>query len=100
MREDKRLSVRQLAAKSGVSHPYLSQIENAKNGIASPSIIRKLAKGLQCDYETLMTAAEYVESDYDYPVNELRALDKIAETLGMTTEQLVIKVLCNPREGI
>lgn len=62
MRIAKGLSVRKLAERSGISHPYLSQIENDKNN-PSPTILIKLAKGLQCDYLFLLGLAGYKEVD-------------------------------------
>ncbi len=64
MRKEQNLSVRKLAELSGVSHPYLSQIENGKNN-ASPTIIMKLAKGLKCHYRLLLVEAGYEMDERD-----------------------------------
>lgn len=50
------ISLRQLAARTGVSNPYLSQVER---GIRRPSaeILAQIARGLQISVESLLTVA-------------------------------------------
>src|SRR5215207_9316739 len=56
------LSVRQLADLSGISNPYISQIER---GLRTPSsmILQCLAKGLRLSAETLYTQAGILDPE-------------------------------------
>ena len=63
IRNDKNLSIRELAKRSGTSHPYLSQLETRKNKKPTPEILRKLAKGLKISYVSLLIEAEYLEKE-------------------------------------
>ncbi len=65
IREQRRitdLSVRRLAELTGVSNPYLSQIER---GLRRPSadILQQIARGLQISSETLYEKAGILDSD-------------------------------------
>lgn len=67
IREQRRLaelSVRRLAEMSGVSNPYLSQIER---GLRRPSaeILANIARGLQISAETLYVQAGILDGDHD-----------------------------------
>jgi transcriptional regulator with XRE-family HTH domain len=67
IREQRRLaelSVRRLAEMSGVSNPYLSQIER---GLRRPSadILANIAKGLQISAESLYVRAGILDGDAD-----------------------------------
>jgi transcriptional regulator with XRE-family HTH domain len=59
-RENARLSVRQLATLTGVSNPYLSQVER---GLRRPSaeVLQQLAKGLRISAEALYVRAGILE---------------------------------------
>jgi len=63
IRNDKNLSIRELAKRSGTSHPYLSQLETGKRNPPKPEILRKLAKGLKISYVSLLIEAEYLEKE-------------------------------------
>src|ERR1700712_3182487 len=58
------LSLRQLAEQTGVSNPYLSQIER---GLRRPSaeVLQQLAKGLRISAETLYVRAGILDPDDD-----------------------------------
>ncbi len=60
------LSLRQLAEQTGVSNPYLSQIER---GLRRPSaeVLQQLAKALRVSAETLYVRAGILDPD-DHPV--------------------------------
>ncbi|RIJ78703.1 XRE family transcriptional regulator [Nakamurella silvestris] len=60
------ISVRQLAAKAGVSNPYLSQVER---GLRNPSadILAQIARGLQISVESLLARAGILEHGDDAP---------------------------------
>lgn len=61
LREEKKLSVNQLAMYSEVSAAGISRIENGKRGIPKPPTIKKLAGALKVPYEDMMQAAGYIE---------------------------------------
>jgi transcriptional regulator with XRE-family HTH domain len=66
LRQDKGLSIRELASLSKVSHSYLSQIENNIKDNPSSEILRKIAKPLGVSYAELMRAAGYQEEIIDF----------------------------------
>ena len=61
-RESAQYSLRQLATASGVSNPYLSQIER---GLRKPSadVLQQLAKALQISAETLYVRAGLLDGE-------------------------------------
>lgn len=62
LRKDKNLTLIQLSKISGVSNPYISQIENGKF-IPSPEMLRKLANFFQVSYIDLLIVAGYVTKE-------------------------------------
>jgi transcriptional regulator with XRE-family HTH domain len=62
-REHAKLSVRQLAAVTGVSNPYLSQIER---GLRRPSaeVLQQIARGLRISAEALYVRAGILEENH------------------------------------
>ena len=73
-RRNAQLSLRKLAERSGVSNPYLSQIER---GLRQPSakILKGIATALQVSAETLFTQAGILDLDpEDKNVDVLRAI--------------------------
>jgi len=62
VRVSRDFSIRELSRLSGVSHPYISQIENGKISIPSPDILNKLAESLGVSYLELMRIAGIIES--------------------------------------
>ena len=71
-REHAKLSVRQLAALTGVSNPYLSQVER---GLRKPSaeVLQQIAKGLRISAEALYVRAgildEHPSLDVEFAIN-------------------------------
>jgi transcriptional regulator with XRE-family HTH domain len=61
-RSSARLTLRQLAEQTGVSNPYLSQIER---GLRKPSaeVLQQLAKALRISAQTLYVRAGILDSD-------------------------------------
>jgi transcriptional regulator with XRE-family HTH domain len=61
-RRGAQLTLRQLADRTGVSNPYLSQIER---GLRKPSaeVLQQLAKGLRISAETLYVRAGILDPD-------------------------------------
>jgi transcriptional regulator with XRE-family HTH domain len=65
-RQNAQYSLRQLASVSGVSNPYLSQIER---GLRKPSadVLQQLAKALQISAETLYVRAGLLDGEQGAP---------------------------------
>ncbi|GIP38601.1 hypothetical protein J31TS4_18810 [Paenibacillus sp. J31TS4] len=61
LREKEGMNLSRLAQLSGVSHPYLSQIENGKlKGFPSPDILKKISGPLGVSPEELMFRAGHI----------------------------------------
>lgn len=60
-RKEKGMTLIELATASGVSHPYISQVENGKFS-PSPEILRKLAGPLGEDCDDLMVRAGHTDA--------------------------------------
>src|ERR671921_294329 len=78
-RVNAQLSLRQLAGQTGVSNPYLSQIER---GLRRPSaeVLQQLAKALRISAEQLYLLAGIVSPDHGGGSVELAVLDDPALT--------------------
>ncbi len=63
MREDKGLSINQLAQAADISGSQISRIENGLRGIPKPQTLRKIADALGVPYEELMSKAGYLDSE-------------------------------------
>ncbi len=61
LREQKGMSLNQLAIKSGVSNAQISRIENGLRDLPRPETIKKLAAGLEISKATLMEKAGYFD---------------------------------------
>lgn len=59
-RKFKKLSLREVEAASGISNPYLSQLENDKIQKPSPQFLGKLASLYELDFQIVMEAAGYM----------------------------------------
>lgn len=62
-RMEKGLSLRELARKSGVSQPYLSQLESGQNNNPTLEVFIKLADALGITLKEMLIEAELIESD-------------------------------------
>lgn len=60
-RELRNLSLRQVEEATGISNPYLSQLENNKVKKPSPHFLHKLAALYDIPYEMLMESAGYIQ---------------------------------------
>lgn len=60
-RELRKLSLRDVEKATGISNPYLSQLENDKINKPSPFFLHKLSNLYEISYELLMEAAGYVQ---------------------------------------
>ncbi|RIJ64123.1 helix-turn-helix domain-containing protein [Rummeliibacillus sp. POC4] len=63
VREEKRMTLNQVALYSEISAAQLSRIENGKRGVPKPSTIEKISQALKVDYNELMRVAGYIEKD-------------------------------------
>ncbi|MGM0899407.1 MAG: helix-turn-helix domain-containing protein [Bacillota bacterium] len=61
IRKDQKLSLREVAKRAGMSHPYLSQLETGRNNNPTRETLLKLSKGLEVDYSTLLKKAGYLD---------------------------------------
>ena len=82
-RTEAKLSLRQLAEATGISNPYLSQIER---GLRRPSaeVLQSIAKALQISAETLFVQAGILSPD-DHEVRSVEAA--ILADRGLTERQ-------------
>lgn len=80
-RESAQFSMRQLAAKSGVSNPYLSQVER---GLRKPSaeVLNQIAKALRVSAEVLYVRAGMLE-----PREASQVRDAIISDTAITERQ-------------
>lgn len=62
-RTEKKLTIRQLELRSGVSNAYISQMERGIKDIPSPDILKKLSTALGVTYEDLMEKAGYLNKN-------------------------------------
>ena len=81
LRENAQVSVRQLAKRSGVSNPYLSQVER---GLRKPSadVLSQIAKGLRVSAEVLYVRAGILE-----PGEKSQVQDAIVTDMTITERQ-------------
>jgi hypothetical protein len=86
-RENAEVSLRQLAKASGVSNPYLSQVER---GLRNPSaeILGQIARALRISAETLYVQAGLLEERADEPVTSVAAA--IAADRSLTERQRAV----------
>ncbi|MDR7079738.1 transcriptional regulator with XRE-family HTH domain [Neobacillus niacini] len=61
LRHKQGLTIKSLSSLSGVSTPYLSQLENGKRGIPSKDILKKLSDQLNVNYQKLLERAGYLK---------------------------------------
>jgi transcriptional regulator with XRE-family HTH domain len=95
LRKSKKITVKALADKSGVSQSYLTNVENNKRGIPSPEILKKISGPLGVTYEELMIKAGYWKEQYS---KEDRILfEGIYNTRSETIERIkeILKALAD-----
>ncbi|WP_066638980.1 helix-turn-helix domain-containing protein [Desulfolucanica intricata] len=95
LRENMKLSTRQVQLACGVNSSYVSQIERGLK-MPSPSILEKLALVYNVSYENLMIAAGYLSDNKANPGNQTEMNSFLQEkTLGdalVRISQLVIEL--------
>ncbi|MEV2909756.1 helix-turn-helix transcriptional regulator [Paenibacillus larvae] len=62
-REEKGLTINQLASISGISNAQISRIETGLRNTPKPETIKKLSDALETNYEEMMEAAGYLLSE-------------------------------------
>lgn len=73
LRKDRKLTLVQLAEKTGLSQPYLSQIENNKRGKQpTVEIVNKLASALNVSKLTLLEKAGLLEEETASTLNDVK----------------------------
>lgn len=80
VRKNKNLSLRELSSLTGISHPYLSQLENGKNKRPTPDILKKLSDGMSIPYIGLLEKAGYITPDNNAANDEFNSAWKIIDT--------------------
>jgi transcriptional regulator with XRE-family HTH domain len=92
-RENARLSVRQLASLTGVSNPYLSQVER---GLRRPSaeVLQQLAKGLRISAEALYVRAGILD---DGPRGTVEAAVDADEGLTLRQKKVLLELCAHFR---
>lgn len=99
LRENRKMSINQLALYSGVSAPQISRVETGSRGVPKPETIKKLALALNVDYENLMQVAGYTNAtkspfknlkDFikNISLNENEFLDKIKPDIDNILDKL------------
>jgi transcriptional regulator with XRE-family HTH domain len=61
LREGQKLSLREAAARTGVSVSYITQIENGKRKAPGPEVLKKLAPAYNVPVRDLLRAAGYLD---------------------------------------
>lgn len=74
LRENKGMTINQLALYSGISAAAISRIETGKRGTPKIQNIRKLAVALKVPYHELLPMAEYIP-DLQIHEHELNTID-------------------------
>lgn len=69
LREGQKLSLREAAARTGVSLSYITQIENGKRKAPGPEVLRKLAPAYNVPVRDLLKAAGYLDD-----IKEIRSV--------------------------
>jgi transcriptional regulator with XRE-family HTH domain len=61
LREAQKLSLREMAAKTGVSVSYITQIENGRRKAPGPEVLKRLAPAYNVPVRDLLKAAGYLD---------------------------------------
>jgi len=96
LRKEKGLSASELARRSNISQPYLSQLETGENNNPTTNLLEKLAKGLNIDYFDLLARteklskedAEYRKSIYEDSIKSKKELDELLEEYKEDLEEM------------
>lgn len=91
IRKEKGLTLRNIEDQSGVSNAYLSQLENGKRGIPSPTILKKINGPLGIPYDELMEKAGHISPEmkselHEETINTIRNSDDLNKVLSKAAE--------------
>lgn len=90
VREDKNLSLRSVERSTGISNPYLSQLEGDKIKRPSPIVLHKLSDLYKISYATLLSLAGYpVPGDRSNATNQTGLAARIGHVTTDEEEALV-----------
>jgi transcriptional regulator with XRE-family HTH domain len=84
VREKQGLSLRAVEKVTGISNPYLSQLEGNKIKQPSPTLLHKLCELYEVPYSTVMELAGYPTTDTGTPPSRQ---SRIAARLGQITNE-------------
>lgn len=70
LRKEQKITLHELGRRVGITHSYISQIENGKKGIPSPHLIKSFSDELGVPYFDLLLEAGYIDEEI-YEVNQL-----------------------------
>ncbi|CAM3302269.1 MULTISPECIES: helix-turn-helix domain-containing protein [Paenibacillus] len=100
LREQKGLSLNQLATKSGVSNAQISRIENGLRDLPRPETIKKLAIGLDAPQAELMEKAGYFEGLEEEKKKAVKSYVTIHEDLDQQIENCISKFQSEQKETL
>ena len=83
--QGKRLSLREVEGKTGISNEYLSQLERGVAAKPGPEVLQKLAECYEVPYESLLVAAGYLK-DGSTAKRALRAVPRDVEAIASTAK--------------
>ncbi|SEN87062.1 Helix-turn-helix [Amphibacillus marinus] len=63
LRNKKGISARELSRRSGISQPYLSQLETGKNNNPTNEVLKKIASGLSIEFVELIHLSNYYNAE-------------------------------------
>ena len=99
-KDDKRFSVRQVAARIGVEPAYLSKVEREKVAPPSEATVRKMAAELGEDPDLLLAMAGKVSSDLQAIIRERPKLfADLLRQLKHEPEDAILRVVREVRDG-
>lgn len=105
LRKQNGWSLREVAARSGVNHGYLSQLERGEVTQPAPAMLHKLARGYEEPFIVLMQWADYVNEDSPagqerLSANQVRALKYLGDEVSddeLEAIKSILEVLRNRR---
>jgi len=97
LREERKLSINQLALYSGVSAAHISRIERGLRD-PSPEILKKISQALKVPYEDLMKIAGYLDQEGNSLLSkEIEFVAKAKEQYGYRGKKQAEELLENIR---
>ncbi|MFP3975664.1 MAG: helix-turn-helix domain-containing protein [Chloroflexota bacterium] len=97
LRKKHKMSLRQVERKSGVSNPYIAQIEGGRRRPPSPEILRKLARAYDVSVREMLERAGYL----DEPEVMMSEEEKVERAFRYAVEDPDFKVgTRQPPEGL